>query len=224
MVDELDGKACPTNLKAVVTFLSPTKAYGSLSDFFSTSWNDEVEADVKIDGNKMTITAEEDDHILHVLNVTVFSITDEYMVLSSDWTVLVDGKEVYQETYGEERWVRVTEDYEEAIIGVWEGQVTRDLGDNSNGELHRWECKSDGTYDFYDKVNGGWVKVPNFLADYFVDGMLLCSRWQDTADSEELREWWEIESIKDGVMKGTALRVREDGTTYVATFEMTKVQ
>ena len=38
-------------------------------------------------------------------------------------------------TYGEERWVRVTEDYEEAIIGVWEGQVTRDLGDNSNGEL-----------------------------------------------------------------------------------------
>jgi hypothetical protein len=159
-----------------------------------------------------------------VLNVVVYSITDEDMVLSSDWTVLVDGKEVYQETYGEERWVRVTEDYEEAIIGVWEGQVTRDLGDNSNGELHRWECKSDGTYDFYDKVNGGWVKVPNFLADYFVDGMLLCSRWQDTADSEELREWWEIESIKDGVMKGTALRVREDGTTYVATFEMTKVQ
>ena len=57
MVAELDGKACPTNLKTVVTFDSPTKAYGSLSDFYSKSWNDEVEADVKIDGNKMTITA-----------------------------------------------------------------------------------------------------------------------------------------------------------------------
>ena len=31
MVEELDGQACPTNLKAVITFLSPTKAYGSLS-------------------------------------------------------------------------------------------------------------------------------------------------------------------------------------------------
>ena len=34
--------------------------------------------------------------------------------------------------------------------------------------------------------------------------------------------WWEIESIKDGVMKWTALRMREDGTTYTATFSMTK--
>ncbi len=42
--------------------------------------------------------------------------------------------------------------------------------------------------------------------------------------AEELREWWEIESISDGVMKWTALRQREDGTTYTATFEMTKVK
>ena len=62
MVAELNGEACPTNLKTVVTFDSPTKAYGSLSDFYSKSWNDEVEADVKIDGNKMLITAKEDDH------------------------------------------------------------------------------------------------------------------------------------------------------------------
>ena len=93
MVAELNGEACPTNLKTVVTFDSPTKAYGSLSDFYSKSWNDEVEADVEINGNKMIITAKEDDHTTHVLNVTVSSITDEDMVLSSDWTVLVDGKE-----------------------------------------------------------------------------------------------------------------------------------
>ena len=65
MVAELNGEACPTNLKTVVTFDSPTKAYGSLSDFYSKSWNDEVEADVKIDGNKMLITAKEDDHTTH---------------------------------------------------------------------------------------------------------------------------------------------------------------
>ena len=224
MVAELDGEACPTNLKAVVTFLSSTKASGSLSDFFSTSWNDQVEADVKIDGNKMTITAKEDEHTTHVLNVAVSSITDNDMVLSSDWTVLVDGKKAHQEIYGEERWVRVTEDYADAIVGTWEGQVTRDLGDDTNGVLHRWECKAGGTYAFYDNVDGEWVEAPHFLADYFVDGTLLCSRWQDTEDSEELREWWEIESIKDGVMKGKVLRLREDGTTYTATFEMTKVK
>jgi hypothetical protein len=62
------------------------------------------------------------------------------------------------------------------------------------------------------------------MADYFVDGILLCTRWQHTADSEELREWWEIESIENGVMKWTALRMHEDGSTYTATFEMTKVR
>ena len=140
MVAELDGEPCPTNLKTVVTFDSPTKAFGSLSDFYSKSWNDEVEADVKIDGNKMTITAKEDDNTTHVLDVTVSSITDNDMVLSSEWTVLVDGKEAYHEVYEEERWVRVTKDYESAFLGTWEGKVTRDLGDPTNDEVHRWEC------------------------------------------------------------------------------------
>ena len=224
MVGELNGEACPTNLKTVVTFDSPTKAYGSLSDFYSKSWNDEVEADVKIDGNKMLITAKEDDHTTHVLDVTVSSITDTDMVLSSDWTVLVDGKEVYQEAYEEERWERVKNDYESAFYGLWEGKVTRDLGDETNDELHRWECNPDGTYSFFDLVDDKWVEAPHYLADYFVDGTLLCTRWQDTKDSEELREWWEIESIKDDVFKATALRVREDGSTYTATLQMTRVQ
>ena len=224
MVAELDGEACPTNLKAVVTFDSPTKASGSLSDFYSKSWNVDVEADVKIDGNKMIITAKEDDHITHVLNVIVYSITDEDMVLSSEWTVFVDGKEAHQEVYEEERWERVTKDYEAAFLGEWEGKVTRDLGDETNDELHRWECNPDGTYSFFDLVDDKWVEAPHYLADYFVDGTLLCTRWQDTKDSEELREWWEIESIKDDVFKATALRVREDGSTYTATLQMTRVQ
>ena len=224
MVAELVGEACPTNLKAVVTFDSPTKAHGSLSDFYSKSWNVDVEADVKIDGNKMIITAKEDDHTTHVLNVIVYSITDDDMVLTSDWTVFVDGKVAYQEFYEEERWERVTKDYEAAFLGMWEGKVTRDLGDETNDELHRWECNPDGTYSFFDLVDDKWVEAPHYLADYFVDGTLLCTRWQDTKDSEELREWWEIESIKDDVFKATALRVREDGSTYTATLQMTRVQ
>ena len=60
------------------------------------------------------------------------------------------------------------------------------------------------------------------LSQYFVDGSLLCTRW--VIDGTENREWWEIASIADGVMNWTALRQREDGTTYTATFQMTKVQ
>ncbi|MCR4810441.1 MAG: hypothetical protein K5896_11375 [Prevotella sp.] len=61
----------------------------------------------------------------------------------------------------------------------------------------------------------------NTLNEYFVAGRLLCSRWIN--DGKELREWWEIESIENGVMKWTALRQNADGTTYTATFEMKKV-
>jgi len=66
------------------------------------------------------------------------------------------------------------------------------------------------------------VPSPNTLNEYFVDGTLLCSRWIN--DENEFREWWEIASIKDGVMNWTALRANEDGTTYTATFEMKKVE
>jgi hypothetical protein len=54
----------------------------------------------------------------------------------------------------------------------------------------------------YHKVGDKWVNSNDVLAEYFVDGIRLCTRWKQTADSDELRE---------------------DGTTYTATFEMTKV-
>ena len=61
----------------------------------------------------------------------------------------------------------------------------------------------------------------NTLNQYFVDGNLLCSRWINSGT--EYREWWEIESIEDGVMKWKALRQNADGTTFTSTFEMKKV-
>ncbi len=46
----------------------------------------------------------------------------------------------------------------------------------------------------------------------------------NVGDDTEYRESWEIASIEDGIMKWTAVRAREDGTTYTATFEMKKVK
>ena len=61
----------------------------------------------------------------------------------------------------------------------------------------------------------------NTLNEYFVAGKLLCMRWINAGT--EYREWWEIESVENGVMKWKALRQREDGTTFTSTFEMKKV-
>ena len=56
-----------------------------------------------------------------------------------------------------------------------------------------------------------------FLADigknYFVDGTLLATRWKNI-EEDELREWWEIKSLKRDKMQWRALRANEDGTTY----------
>jgi hypothetical protein len=46
-------------------------------------------------------------------------------------------------------------------------------------------------------------------------------RWINT--ETEYREWWEIESIEDGVMKWKTLRQDTDGNTFTSTFQMEKV-
>ena len=224
MVDGLDGQPCPTNMKAVITFLSPTKAYGSLSDFYSDSWNSHASAEVVIDGNNVTLTAFENEHTIHITVTDIYSITDKDMRLKSDWKVYINGEKVIDEVYDNEHYVRINDDYEKDIIGTWEGKVTSAEDDHTDGELHRWEYRADGTFIYYNKVGDEWVNNNDVLAEYFVDGILLCTRWKNTADSKEQREWWEIESIKDGVMKWTALRMRDNGTTYTATFQMTKVK
>ena len=224
MVAELDGQACPTNLKTVLTFVSPTKAYGSLSDFFSMSWNVKVLADVTIDGNKVSVVSK-DGNTSNVLDCTVLSISDTEMLMSSDWNVYVDGTSVQHEVYEKERYARITSDFQNDILGVWEGKVTSADDEHTDGMTHRWEYKADGTFVYYNKKDAEWENNNDVLAEYFVDGTLLCTRWKNAGEGQqENREWWEIESIKDGVMKWKALRQREDGTTYTATFEMTKVQ
>ena len=224
MVDALNDQPCPTNLKIVITFLSATKAYYSLSDFYSDSWNNHASADVVIDGNNVTLTAFENEHTKHVTVVDIYSITDKDMRLKSDWKAYTDDKMVINEVWDNERYIRINNDFENDIIGTWEGKVTSAEDEHTDGELHRWEYKADGTYVYYNKVGDEWVNNNDVLAEYFVDGILLCTRWKQTADSKELREWWEIESINDGVMKWKALRMRDDGTTYTATFQMTKVK
>ena len=225
MVAEIEGQPCPTNWKTVLTFVSPTQAYGSLSDYYSLSWNERVECDVEINGNNVSVV-NQDGNTKNVLDCTVLSISNTEMVISSDWNVYVDGKSVQHEVYGKERYERVTCDYKDAIIGMWEGVSTGAEGSEfDDGENHRWEYMTDGTFNYFRKVDGQWQMSDDAYAKYFVAGNLLCTRWKNAGEgNEENREWWEIESIENGVMKWKALRQKEDGSTYTATFEMKKIE
>jgi len=63
----------------------------------------------------------------------------------------MDGEEIGGEVWENERYERIFNDYEQDIVGTWEGMVTSDEDDHTDGELHRWEYKADGTYVYYRK-------------------------------------------------------------------------
>ena len=227
MLAENDGETALTNEKTVVTFLSATKAYQSVSrvnyDETVPKWRAKEECDMTIDGNTVTLLSHSS-NIDKVFTLNIKSIDDNNMSCNFKIVVMKDG-EVYETVEDTRIYRRVTADYSADIIGMWEGHSTGEEGSEfDDGENHRWEYMTDGSFNYFRKVDGQWQISDDDYADYFVDGNLLCTRWKNAgAGNEEHREWWEIESIEDGVMKWKALRQKEDGTTYTATFEMKKV-
>ena len=230
MLADINGKPAPTNNKFVVTFTSAGRGYksASLSEYADTElkplWSDRQEFDYAIADNVVTMTSKIDDHLTVVDELTVASISDAVTngILKIKW--IIDGTVVksVEETV---RTLKVTDDYSQTALGLWEGRVTSEQSEYDDGEEHRWELKADGTYTYYSRTGDGqWVDNVNSSAAYFIAGPLLCMRWKNFGDETEYREWWEIESIQDGVMKWKALRQREDGSTYTATFQMTKVE
>ena len=222
MVAERDGETALTNQKTVVTFLSATKGFVSLSraDYDNHRWLNGNECDVKIEGNIVTQICHPQEGVTVTVEMNIKSINEKEMLADRKLTQTIDGKDIVTNVYMQ-KFVRVTADYSAAIIGTWEGHVTSEQDTYGDGLLHRWQYNADGTYVYYVKDGNNWVPyATNTLNEYFVDGNLLCTRWID--NGVENREWWEI-TIADGKMNWTALRQKEDGTTYTATFEMTKV-
>ena len=228
MIADRDGQAALTNKKSVLTVLSATEALLSMSreGYSSTGskWSAYLECSVAIDGNRVTITGHPNEHITIINEMNIHSITTAEMEVTYKFITKRDGEIVNSRDPIEMRYVKVTTDYSDAILGKWEGHVTSEQGSEfDDGEDHQWEYLADGTFRYYSQDgNGTWVTNPNqTLSQYFVDGTLLCTRW--VIDGTENREWWEIASIADGVMNWTALRQKPDGSTYTATFEMEKV-
>ena len=220
-----NGETTPTNKKRVFTFVSDTKAYVSASRNTETEpggiWIDHTEADVAISGNMVTITMHPDEHTTLIDEFTITSINDKELNADVKAVVTVDGT-VERTSENALRLTKVPTDYRDAIVGTWQGHCTSEGSVFDDGQEHRWQYNADGTYVYYVKDGDNWVPYEgNTLNEYFVDGNLLCTRWVDLG--QENREWWEI-TINGNKMNWTALRQNTDGTTFTATFEMTKVE
>ena len=118
---------------------------------------------------------------------------------------------------------KVTSDYSQDIIGLWEGVEMTGYETYGNAEA-RIEYKADGTYTYYNKEGEYWVPSANVDNEYNVDGDWLATRWRPEAGADYNNEWWDIDEIKDGMMKWSALREKEDGTRFNTTFTWKKVQ
>ena len=222
MRSEINGHPMTTNEKMVITFVSTTKAYVSASlSHGGGLWNDLTETAVAIDGNKVTLTYRPEEHTTTVEECIVTAINDNEFSANYNATVTKDGDVVFS-WQGTMRFVKQTTDFRASIIGTWEGHCTSAGSVFDDGQEHRWQYNADGTYVYYVKDGDNWVPYEgNTLNEYFVDGNLLCTRWIDLG--QENREWWEI-NIDGNKMNWTALRQKEDGSTFTATFEMKKVQ
>ena len=224
---ERNGEPTPTNKKRVFTFISPTEVYVSASRSVEspgdTIWFDHIMADLAIHGNTVPLTMHVDEHTTIVDEFNVTAINDAEFTAILKVTVIVDGT-VERSTENNIRLTKVTVDYREAILGMWECKGLK--GDETFNDANaRLEFFADGTYKYWRKNDAGeWETVTTReFQDYFVDGTLLATRWKNEGE-DELREWWEIKSLKDGKMQWTALRKNDDGFTFQQIMDWERVE
>ena len=228
MMAEVNGKPVVTNSKQVLTYETATKFYYSLSISAISDlnvWVNHCEGRYNANGTTLVqLVKLPNEDIKFSQQFNILSVTDDEMQVYAMSETFINDQSYRLTKDLRERKVRVKHDYSNDIIGTWEGRLTSDQDTYSDNELHRWEYKADGTFVYYrQNSHGEWVADVNTMAEYFVDGVLLCSRWKNVGDDTEKRESWEIASIENGVMKWTALRQKEDGSTFTAQFSMTRV-
>ena len=225
MQSEIDGQPALTNKKSVVTFYSTTLATISTSREIhnsTTVWSVSQEFEVKIEGNKITLTCQQDENTTLVNEYTVKDINDSEMICDFIHATIRNGERHDRPTQTV-RYAKQTADYTAAILGLWECQELTGI-ETYNDANARLEFFADGNYNYWRKNdNNEWEAVTDReFQNYFVDGTLLATRWKNIGEPE-LREWWEIASIANGEMQWTALRQNADGTTAQQGMRWTKV-
>ena len=219
-----DGKERVTNRRTVMTFFangSMTYSRAFPSDYMEQyNWEYKVPYTYTVSGNIITREGLEADGQMRMTFYEVSAISSSEVEMNLTGYVL--GGQNYSRNMVN-LYKRVSADYSEDIIGLWE--VTGMTGEETyNDDNARLAFLADGTYRYYRKDDAGeWQLVSTRdVEEYFVDGDWMATRWQEKG-GEMNYEWWDIDEIKDGQMKWSALREREDGTRFTTTFTWKKV-
>ena len=226
MTDKIDGQTALTNEKCVFTFFSRTQA--TISASFSeklaldAAWVQQRDYNYTIEGNKITLTSQPDEHTSIVDVMIIGAIDEQELHCMFRHTEYKDGEisALYPIVSLQLGKVAKTYSYSYYILGTWEGRATSEHSQYDDGKPHRWQFETKD-YLYYNKEGDNWVPSSNTKNEYFIDGRLLCMRWVD--GGVEYREWWEIMSLDDNTMIWGAIREDDFGEIYPASFSMTKV-
>ena len=215
-----NGKDNLTNERMTATFFDNGKEERSASRYFEGVgylWSNKNPYHYEIKGNSLT-QKNLKDNMIHYAKV--LSINNNSLNYLTEKIITEKGEEIFPND--NIFFQKVTADYSQDIIGMWEGvEMT---GDETYGDAnHRIEYKADGTYVYYDKDGDDWKLSEDVDNEYNVDGDWLASRWRPQAGADYEYEWWDIVEIKDGTMKWSALREKEDKTRFTTTFTWKKV-
>ena len=218
----INGTECLTNNRKVQTFMNNGTGTASISETRSSEsghvWENKEPITYTISNNEFCIKLNSGKRIMYY---SVSDISNDKLTWCLYKNVIVNGPVLTpNETCTQEK---VTADYSNDIIGLWEGVEMTGYETYGNIEA-RIEYKADGTYTYYKKVDGEWQPLADVIDEWNVDGDWLATRWQNKGSDVMNYEWWDIDYIKDGMMKWSALREKEDGTRFTTTFTWKKVK
>lgn len=219
---ECDGKPAETEESSITNFVmegSTLKAYTSISMKQYGLWAYNYPTEVLIDGNKLTLTMKKD-NVTTVEEFTNITVCGDSLRYTSMYTVLHDSDTIDVSGPDQLYCVKVHDDYSQSIIGRWEGTITSD----EPGFVPQPFCEkylTDGTNIEYTLIDGEWVPVETEYAEYFVDGNLMCTRWQYPGEQEERENCIIVSCTNDELIaKEVVLR---NGNLYTETSTLTKI-
>lgn len=219
---ESAGLPLTADILSVSTFVkegSGYKCYYSISEADFDVWFYKKQADVTVDGNTIMVTLNVDD-ITTVEEMTDITVNGDDLYYIGKTTLYIHGEEIASYGPCQEHYVKVNEDFSEIVIGRWEGTVTSD----EPGFTPYPICEkylANGTNIEYELIDGQWVEVATEYAEYFVDGSLLCTRWQYPGCEEE-RENSVLVSYSNDTLIAKEVVLR-NGNLYTETSTLTKV-
>lgn len=186
------------------------------------SWDNKSPFSFSLKGNVLS-EKPEGEHIME-RSFKITAIGDNSMTCELSMPAMPDEEKMPASVM---TFTKVTADYSNDIIGMWEG-VEMTGYETYGGIEARIEYKADGTYTYYKKVDGEWQPLADVIDEYNVDGDWLATRWQNNGSDVMNYEWWDIDYIKqegdDTIMKWSALREKEGGERFTTTFTWKKVK